>query len=272
MNYVDFHVHVTPEEISANQKKYAENEPHFAELSKSPHNGFSTAEDVVAMLEESQFDRAVVFGFAFNDHGLCRLVNDYVIEKTKQYPNKLTGFISAPSNGKFAEKEIDRCLGAGLQGVGEIFHINNENETHILAGICVERNLPLIVHVNEPVGHYYPGKLSIELKRIEQFVKNNQKLRIVLAHWGGGLMFYEAMPEIREEFRNVYYDTAATPFLYDESIYHAAISLGLSHKIVFGSDYPLLSPRRYMKAIDSLPLVDQNVILGGNAQRLLERP
>ena len=263
---------MTPEEISANRRKYIEKEPHFGELSKSPHTKYACAEDVVAMLDETQFERAIVFGFAFNDPGLCRMVNDYVIEKTKQYPDKLTGFISAPPDAKCAEKEIDRCLSAGLQGVGEIFHIDNEKESLALAGICAERDLPLIVHVNEPVGHYYPGKITIELKRIEQFIERNQKLRVVLAHWGGGLILYEAMPEIREKFRNVYYDTAATPFLYDESIYRAALALGLSDKIIFGSDYPLLSPLRYMKALDSLPLADKNAILCGNAKRLLEHP
>ena len=261
---------MTPEEISANRRKYIEKEAHFGEISKSPHTKYACAEDVAAMLDESQFDRAVIFGFAFNDPGLCRMVNDYVIEKTGQYSDKLTGFISAPPNAKCAEKEIDRCLSAGLRGVGEIFHIDNEKESLALAAICIERDLPLIIHVNEPVGHYYPGKISIELKRIEQFIEKNQKLCVVLAHWGGGLILYEAMPEIRVKFSNVYYDTAATPFLYDESIYRAAMALGLSHKIVFGSDYPLLSPRRYMNALNSLPLADQNAILDDNARRLLK--
>ena len=275
---IDFHVHLTPPEISGNWQKFAEKEPYFALLSQSPHNRFASAENVVAMLTESGFDQAVVFGFAFNDPGLCRMVNDYVIDSVKQFPDKLIGFISVSPNDIGMEQEIDRCHSAGLRGVGEIFpegqgiSIDDPQQTRALHGICLERNLPLIVHANEPVGHSYPGKTSVGLRQLERFVENSPGLRVVLAHWGGGLLFYESMPELREKFRNVYYDTAATPFLYDEGIYRAALVLGLYEKILFGSDFPLLSPSRYLPSLAVLPLPVRDRILGGNAGKVLGIP
>jgi len=279
MSKLDFHVHVTPPEITADWQKYAAKEPHFALLSQNPKNRFATAEGVIAELDEAGFDKAVIFGFGFNDPGLCRLANDYVIEKTLQYPERLTGFISVspdstgPGNAE-VEKEIDRCFSAGLKGVGEIFpsvqfDMDDEKQTCALASACIERNLPLIVHVNEPVGHYYPGKLDTGLRQIERFIENNRDLRIVLAHWGGGLLFYETMPELREKFRNVYYDTAATPLLYGLEIYRAALALGLGEKIIFGSDFPLLPVSRYLPAIETLPAQERENILGKNAMKLL---
>jgi predicted TIM-barrel fold metal-dependent hydrolase len=92
---------------------------------------------------------------------------------------------------------------------------------------------------------------------------------VILAHWGGGLLFYEAMPELREQFRNVYYDTAATPFLYHADIYRAALALNLGDKILFGSDFPLLPPSRYLPALQTLPDDAQERILFANAQKLL---
>jgi len=276
MSKVDFHVHITPPEISANWQKYAEKEPYFALLSSAPHNRFASAEDIVAALNESGFDQAVVFGFAFRDLGLCRFVNDYVIEKTRQFPGRLTGFISVPPNAAGMEQEIDRCCRAGLKGIGEIYPdgqgltLDDEKETRALTGVCRERNIPLIVHTNEPVGHSYTGKNKIGLEKIERFIENSQGLRIVLAHWGGGLLFYEAMPELREKFRDVYYDTAVTPFLYDAGIYRAALALGLAEKIIFGSDFPLLPPSRYLPPLESLPQKERELILGGNARRLLD--
>jgi predicted TIM-barrel fold metal-dependent hydrolase len=272
---VDFHVHVTLPEISAHWQKYAEKEPYFAALSSAPHNRFASAEDVIAALDESGFDQAVIFGFAFRDLGLCRLVNDYVIEKVRQFPERLIGFMSISPNAIGMEKEIDRCHRAGLKGIGEIYpdgqglNIDNADETRALTGVCRERNIPLIVHTNEPVGHSYAGKNDIGLKHIERFIENSQGLRIVLAHWGGGLLFYEAMPELREKFRTVYYDTAVTPFLYDANIYRAALALGLGEKIIFGSDFPLLPPSRYLPPLEALPDRERNLILGGNARRLL---
>jgi uncharacterized protein len=275
MSKVDFHVHITPPEISANWHKYAEKEPYFDLLSNAPYNRFAGAEDIIAALDESEFDHAVIFGFSFRDLGLCRLVNDYVIEKVRQFPERLIGFISVSPNDVGMEQEIDRCHRAGLKGIGELYpdgqgiNIDDEKETRALTGVCRERNIPVIVHANEPVGHSYIGKNKISLEKIERFIENSRGLRIVLAHWGGGLLFYEAMPELREKFRDVYYDTAVTPFLYDAGIYRAALALGLGEKIIFGSDFPLLLPSRYLPPLESLPDNERNLILGGNAYRLL---
>ena len=280
MANIDFHVHITPPEIIANWKKYAEKEPYFSLLSNSKRNKFAAAEDVVAALEKKEtivFDRAVVFGFGFRDMGLCRYVNDYVIEKVREYPEKLVGFISAAPCGVEASREIERCYCAGLKGVGEIFpsgqgfDLENEKETGVITGACKELGIPLLIHANEPVGHCYPGKTDVTLRQLETFVTNNPSLNIVFAHWGGGLLFYETMGEIKEKFRNVYYDTAATPFLYDSRIYSAAKALGLCEKILFGSDFPLLPHLRYLAGFEEsgLSFEEKSLILGGNAQKLL---
>jgi len=279
MKNIDIHVHVTPPDIIADWEKYAEKEPYFSLLSHSKRNKFATADDVAVVLEGEggfNFSRAVVFGFAFRDLGLCRYVNDYVIEKVKEYPQKLIGFISVSPHGN-AAGEIERCYNNGLRGVGELFpegqgfDPENEKETSAITGICKELSLPLIIHANEPVGHLYPGKTNTTLRQLETFVTKNQGLKIILAHWGGGLLFYETMGEIKEKFRNVYYDTAATPFLYDEKIYNMAKALGLCEKILFGSDFPLLPHSRYLDGLEKsgLSAEEKQLILGGNAKRLL---
>ena len=275
---IDFHVHITPPDIIANREKYAKREPYFALLADSKHNKFATAEEVVSAIERDGIvDRAVVFGFAFRDLGLCRYVNDYVIEKTRQFPEKLTGFLVVPPGGRETAKEIERCFNAGLKGVGELFPegqrlaLEDPKKTRPITDACKELALPLLLHANEPVGHYYPGKTSVPLKHLETFVTNNPDLKIILAHFGGGIFLYEAMNEIKEKFRNVYYDTAAVPFLYDSRIYRAAKALRLCEKILFGTDFPLLSPSRYLPALEESGLSDdeKQQILGTNAQRLL---
>ena len=71
--------------------------------------------------------------------------------------------------------------------------------------------------------------------------------------------------------KNIYYDTAASPYLYDPSVYKAALSLAGEGKILFGSDYPLIKPSRYYKDLDTAGISpeDRAAILGGNAERLL---
>jgi predicted TIM-barrel fold metal-dependent hydrolase len=274
---IDFHVHITPPEIINNAARYAKKEPYFALLTKSKSNKFAAAPDVIAALSAAGFDKAVVFGFAFNDPGLCRLVNDYVIDAVSTYPEKLIGFCVVPPASRECEKEIERCYNAGLRGIGELFpsgqnfDLGNEKETGNLTRAALAFNMPLLIHANEPVGHEYPGKTNTSLSQIEHFITRNHELKIILAHWGGGILFYELMKEIKGAFTNVYYDCAASPFLYDARIYTAAFSLLDHKKIIFGSDYPLINISRYMKDIDKsmLGAAEKELFLGENAKVLL---
>uniref|UniRef100_UPI00389AA57D amidohydrolase family protein n=1 Tax=Candidatus Seribacter sulfatis TaxID=3381756 RepID=UPI00389AA57D len=51
--------------------------------------------------------------------------------------------------------------------------------------------------------------------------------------------FYELNPKVRNELRNVYYDLAACPLLYESSIYRKLIDTVGHKKIIWGTDYPL---------------------------------
>ena len=72
------------------------------------------------------------------------------------------------------------------------------------------------------------------------------------------------MPEIQKISENVFYDTAASPFLYDYRIYEVALKIIGEDRILFGSDYPLLPPRRYFKEMEAAFLAKktQNKIKG----------
>jgi predicted TIM-barrel fold metal-dependent hydrolase len=274
---IDAHIHVTPPEIIKNPEKFAAKEPYFSLLSSNPKNRFADAETVIAELDGAGFDRAVIFGFAFQDAGLCRMVNDYVIEKVRASPERLTGFIVVPPADPLAPGEIERAHDAGLAGVGEIFPSGQRFDiadgaiTRAFTGVCAERSLPILVHANEPVGHYYPGKTDTTLRQLELFVEHSPDNDIILAHWGGGLLFFEMMAEVRAKFERVYYDCAASPFLYDSRVYKATRALGLETKILFGSDYPLIPISRYITEIAGSGLTDEalELFLGGNCLRLL---
>jgi predicted TIM-barrel fold metal-dependent hydrolase len=96
-------------------------------------------------------------------------------------------------------------------------------------------------------------------------------LPIVCAHWGGGLPFYALMPEVKKALKNVYFDTAASPFLYSPQVYRQVTQMVGNDRVLFGSDWPLLKPGRLLKEIDSLdlPKETRDLILAGNAQKLL---
>lgn len=274
---IDVHVHITPPDVIKDWEKYATKEPYFRMLSESPVNKFATAEQAVAALEADGFDMGVAFGFGFQDMGLCRYVNDYVIEKTREFSDRLIGFSVVVPQHPEMERELIRCYESGLRGVGEIFPegqafaLESAEVMAPFASLCIELDIPVLLHLNEPVGHYYAGKTKTSLWQAEEFARNFPELDIVYAHWGGGLFFYELMREVSRTLTNVYYDTAASVFLYGHKVYNVVKTLGLTDKILFGSDYPLLPLSRYFRDLDRSELTEEEkaAILGGNARRLL---
>ena len=275
---IDMHVHVTPPDIIRDYIKIGQKEPYFNMLSTSKKNKFADAKQIVEHMREVGIDKSVVFGFSFQDMGLCEYVNDYVIEQVQKYPEELIGFAAVVPNHPKVAYEIERCVNKGLKGIGELFpagqnfDIANIKDTTQMAKAAQHYELPVIVHTNEPIGHDYVGKTDTPLKDLDAFITHHPQLKIILAHWGGGVFIYELMKEVRQKFENVYYDNAATVFLYDSQIYHIVKEMGLMDKVVFGSDYPLLSPQRYEKGLMSSGLKEEDIekLMGLNAAKLLE--
>ena len=80
------------------------------------------------------------------------------------------------------------------------------------------------------------------------------------------------MPEVAKGLRNVYFDTAASPYLYSPAVYPTVASLVGPDRILFGSDYPLLSAGRTLQGLmeSGLSNAERESITRGNAERLLE--
>src|SRR6267378_4200585 len=77
-----------------------------------------------------------------------------------------------------------------------------------------------------------------------------------------------SLPRIRA---NVWYDTAATVYLYQQRIFPIVANLVGAERILFASDYGLLRQERIITHIEQSGLDTEEVgmVLGGNAQLLL---
>ncbi len=275
---IDFHTHIFPPDISRDRGQYFQGEAAFELLYRPAKSKIVGAKEIVATMDEQGVDYSVVFGFPWKDIDKITFHNDYILDAISRFPNRLIGFCCVdPSHPKAAD-EVERCLNAGLSGVGELaFYekgIDDAALDHLapVMEICEQRALPILIHTNEPIGHTYPGKSPITLSEIYRLVQRFPKNNIVLAHWGGGIFFYYLMKrEVKDHLANVYLDTAASPYLYDPNIYHIAAQIIGADKILFGSDYPLLTPKRYIKDIEDNRLAPKEAqqICGLNAIRLL---
>ncbi|MAV14570.1 MAG: hypothetical protein CL705_01745 [Chloroflexi bacterium] len=77
------------------------------------------------------------------------------------------------------------------------------------------------------------------------------------------------MKEVKEISKNVYYDTAASSFLYDPKIFEIAIEIVGSEKIIFGSDFPILSPKRILAEMKNIKEQDLMNITEKNIKNIL---
>ncbi len=275
---IDFHTHVFPPQIKKNRNKYIDSDPCFAILYSSPDARLATADELIAGMDKDGVDISVILNVGWATHELCVETNDYILESIARYPKRLIGFCTVqPQSFEAAIAEIERCARGGIKGLGEmrpdtqLFDLTEREVMGPFIEVVREHKLILLTHASEPVGHQYQGKGSITPDILYPFITNYPDITLVCAHWGGGLPFYALMPEVKEAMSNVYFDSAASPFLYSPQIYSQVIQLVGADKILFGSDYPLLAQSRLLKEIDSLDLPQEtkNLILSGNAQRLL---
>lgn len=276
---IDFHVHTFPEAIRNHRERFFDDEPEFKLLYEAPQSRLVSASDIVAMMDDQQVDLSVVFGFPWRDPETCRRNNDYVIEAVSRYPDRLRGLCCVDSLNPEAVEEVQRCLEAGLSGVGELaFYgcgIDGECQLSLdpIMALCRERDVPVLLHTNEEVGHHYAGKTPNTMIQIYETMARFPDNTIVLAHWGGGIFFFNLLKKaVRQTLKNVYYDTAASPFLYDSRIYRYARDLAGLDKVLLGTDYPLLKPARYRREMTEagLTAVEMGLVCGQNAAQLLK--
>lgn len=276
---IDFHTHIFPKSIRENRQAYFPAEPAFKLLYSAPGSKLVGAQELVDAMDRQRVDISVIFGFPWQHRQTSKEHNDYILEAVQRFPRRLIGFCCLDPFSRDAAAEARRCLEAGLSGIGELAFYQSGIEDDALEQltplmeICRGKDLPVLIHTNEPVGHLYPGKTPHTLRQIYNLIKRFPANTIVLAHWGGGIFFFNLLKkEVKASLAKVYFDTAASPFLYDGEIYRLAREIIGPDKILFGSDFPLLMPERYFKELETsgLSKMEIEAICGLNAAKLLK--
>lgn len=278
MLVVDAHTHIFPPTFRERREEVLRRDATFGELYASPKATLASAEELVAAMDAAGVDVAVAVGIGWQDREVAREANDYLMESAARYPGRLVGFCGVnPAWGDDALAEVERCARGGLRGVGELhadtqgFRLDDAALLAPMMELAEGLGLPVLVHSSEPVGHLYQGKgrttPDVLLRFIEAFPRNT----VICGHWGGGLPFYALMPEVKDALSRTYFDSAASPFLYDGRVFALAAEVLGPERLLFATDYPLLRPERVLAQArkSGLDSEAQAMLLGGNAARLL---
>ncbi|MFT5197196.1 MAG: putative TIM-barrel fold metal-dependent hydrolase [Candidatus Promineifilaceae bacterium] len=289
---IDAHIHFTPPELKQRLNKLSESEPYWSLLLNPPDGksiqGWADPERMIADMDAAGIDKVVIVGEYFRQHEACVARNNQAIELVNRYPERVLALATLqPAAGDQAIVELKRCIDAGLHGVGELNPYAQgvdllDRRFLRLVDAIVETGVPLNLHVSEEIGGYYLGKSTTPLRDYYSLACRFPELKLILAHWGGGLFLYEIMPRVRKQLSRVWYDTAASPLLYPtKKIFSTALTCISHKKVLFGSDYPLLiypskmtepDMRPFLNAIDRLEIEPEiyDDVIGMNAARLFQ--
>lgn len=196
--------------------------------------------------------------------------NDEVLALTTAYPDQFVGIAAADLRDPVeAVRTLRKYVGEhDFKGLRIIQWLWELPPTHALyyplLTACVELDVPVCFQV----GHTGPLRSSESGKPgyIERIALDFPDLKIVCGHIG--YPWHVEMIAVATKFPNVYIDTSA----YKPKRYPAElVSYMKAHgrrKVLFGSNYPMITPQACLEELDLLGLDDptKELFLHGNAE------
>ena len=267
-----------PEIFATDRERVSRADRTFRTLFADPKAKIAQTDDLIASMDDSGVDVSVCAGFGWTDPEVARQSNDYNLEAAHLHPDRLIAFCSVnPLWGEDAVTEVRRCHEAGAKGIGEL-HPDTQGildaDLAALAPVldCAkDLDMSVLIHASEPVGHGYAGKGTATPEVLMALVNAFPNNTFIFSHFGGGLPFYGLMPEVKSALKNVYFDSAAFPYLYRPEVFDVTATAVGAEKILFASDFPLVTQKRALDEFGHAGLNDEQsrLVRGGNASTLL---
>jgi len=244
----DSHVHCYPREVISDPvdwaRKYGEH--HWEQLVTSGPQGWADPEELLAAMDRDGIEKVLLQGWYWENRDTAHRQNEWHAKWIEQFPDRLLACMAIHPDMEDLEITLKAGEAWGAVAVGECLPQiqskagwQNPGWAKILNWTS-GRGWPLTLHVTEPVGHEYPGRVETCLMETIQVIKDYPEQKWILAHWGGGLPFYSMNKRIRKALDRVWFDTAASPLLYDERVWKSLCGIIGPERILFGSDFPLL--------------------------------
>jgi hypothetical protein len=206
--------------------------------------------------------------------------NDEIIALAADHPDVVIPFASVdPARGAAAVEEARRLIEAGARGFK--FHPSlqaffpNDEAAYPLYEVIAAAGLPSLFHAGQTgVGAGLPGGGGIKLKysnpmHVDDVAADFPGMPIVLAH--PAVPWTDEAMSIATHKPNVWIDLSGwAPKHFPAQLVKQASNV-LKRKLLFGSDYPALTPDRWLGEFADLPIKDEvrPLILKDNAARLL---
>ena len=278
---IDVHTHA---EVSSSGEGSLskELEEASAEYFKVAHEARKpTLDEIGAYYRELKMAAVVFTVDAEAATGTKAVPNEEIAEAALRYPDAIIPFASIdPAKGRAGAKQVRRLVEEhGVRGFK--FHPNvqaffpNDRMAYPLYEAIEECGAISVFHTGQTgIGAGAPGGGGIRLKYsnpmfVDDVAADFPGMPIILAH--PSFPWQDEALSVATHKPQVYIDLSGwSPKYFPPQLVQYANSL-LQDKVLFGTDYPLLTPERWLSDFDKLPIKDsvRPKILKDNAARLL---
>ena len=231
-------------------------------------------DQTIAAMDHAGVSKGLVSAWHGPDGWL--ISNDEVAALVATYPQRLIGVASVDLRRPVsAIRELRRAvreLGfVALRIVPWLWELPpNDRRYYPLYAECVELGIPFCTQV----GHTGPLRTSETgrpIPYLDDVALDFPELTIVGGHIG--YPWTDEMLALTHKYENVWIDTSA----YTARRYPPALVAELqrsSHKVLFGSNFPMITPERCLEGLDALGLQapQRERFLSGNAQGIFRLP
>ena len=279
---IDVHVHAG---ISAGAPRPEARGPRsgVGEIQQRIGAGQQTPDETAAYYRERRI-AAVIWGVdpqATNGSRPGSVDNDELLEAACRNNDVLIPFVMVdPWRGRAGALEAERLIAAGARGFK--FHPSmqgfypNDTKVYPLYEVIADAGLPALFHTGQTgVGAGLPGGMGVKLKYsnpiyLDDVAADFPTLTIVMAH--PSFPWQDEALSIATHKPNTYIDLSGwSPKYFPQNLVQYSNTL-IKDRVVFGSDYPALTPDRWLADFEKLPIKPEvrPLILKDNAIKLLK--
>ena len=238
---IDFHAHIYPDKIA---EKASQATGDFYGITPA-YSG--TSKELLTSGKAAGISRFVLLPVATKPDQVSH-INDFIADEVSAH-NEFYGFGTLHPDCENILEETDHIISLGLKGIKlhpDTQQFNTDDKRLFEVFDYIQGRIPLLVHCGDKRFDFsHP-------RRLKNVIDNFHHLQVIAAHLGGWSLFDEAFELLKDE--NCYLDISSTMmFLPPELVRHYIHGYG-ADRILFGTDFPLWSPKQEVASFKRLDL------------------
>ncbi len=259
---IDSHAHIYPEKIAARAILGTDN---FYGVHSSEHGMGS---ELIEKSGEYGIDRYVVQSVATTAKQV-KSINEFIANEVEKSGGRLIGLGTLYPDSPELVSDYCHLKELGLHGVKlhpdiQNFKVDDPRCMKIYE-LCEADDTPILMHTGDiRYDNSNPNRLC-------PILDSYKGLRIIGAHLGGYSVWDEAKEKL-PQYQNLYVDCSSSfPFMSKEKAKELILSYG-AERVLWGTDYPMWSPKKELDTFFSLGLSEEQnkLILSQNAIKVFK--